>query len=520
MALPQDVGFESADEQPASRPPYAGRHQGLAGRGRALRAAPVTTEEPAAPEGPLPARVAAGRKPGRVFRRLGWGLGDQAVSSLTNFAVSLYVARELGAVQYGAFSLAYVTYAFTLNASRGLATDPFMVRFSGAELPAWRRAVRSCTGTAASVGLVAGTGVLVTAMLLSGTARLAFLALGLTLPGLMLQDSWRYAFFALGRGSQAFLNDCVWALAMAPALVVLKLTHHGNVFWFVFAWGTAAWVGAAVGPLQARTIPRLSGAWEWVSAHRDLGPRYLAENTSNSGAAQLRIYALGGIVGLASVGYVQAASTLMGPFLVIFMGISLVTVPEAARVLRRSPRHLRLYCLAVSAGLSVAGLGWGLVLLVALPRGLGHWLLPSIWRGTYPLIIPLTVSVLGSTATAGAQSGLRALGSAKRSLRAMIVTSVAYLGLGVAGAIEGGALGTVRGVAVATWIGAVVYWWQLRAGLRESELVPPDGQILARRAAGRHRDAVAATAAKNAALRRIAAQNARAAGPDTGLNRR
>jgi O-antigen/teichoic acid export membrane protein len=413
-------------------------------------------------------------------------------------------------VQYGAFSLAYVTYAFALNASRGLATDPFMVRFSAAELSVWRRAVRSCTGTATSVGLVTGAGVLLTALLLAGTARSAFLALGLTLPGLMLQDSWRYAFFALGRGSQAFLNDCVWALAMAPALIGLKLTHHGNVFWFVFAWGAAAWVAAAVGPLQARVVPRLSDSWEWVSRHSDLGLRYLAENTSNSGAFQLRIYAVGGIAGLAAVGYVQAASTLMGPFLVIFMGISLVTVPEAARVLRRSPRHLRLYCLAVSAGLSLAGLAWGIVLLVALPRGLGQWLLPSIWRGTYPLIIPLTISLLGATATAGAQSGLRALGAAKRSLRAMIISSVAYLGLGVAGAVQGGALGTVRAVALATWIGAVAYWWQLRAGLRESSQVPPDGQLLARRSSGRHREALAATAARNAILHDIALQNAAA----------
>jgi O-antigen/teichoic acid export membrane protein len=550
MALRHDVGLESWDEPrrgvetadqlpppgadlppaspPSTRSPYHGRHSGVAGRDQGLRdqglaAEPVIATDPVVGAEPPPAPApGAGRKVRQVFRRLGWGLGDQAVSSLTNFAVSLYVARELGAVQYGAFSLAYVTYSFALNASRGLATDPFMVRFSAAELSVWRRAVRSCTGTATSVGLVTGAGVLVTAMLLAGTARSAFLALGLTLPGLLLQDSWRYAFFAAGRGSQAFLNDCVWALAMAPALIGLKLTHHGNVFWFVFAWGAAAWVAAAVGPLQARVMPRLSDSWEWVSRHRDLGPRYLAENTSNSGAAQLRIYAVGGIVGLAAVGYVQAASTLMGPFLVIFMGISLVTVPEAARVLRRSPRHLRLYCLAVSAGLSLAGLVWGIVLLVALPRGLGNWLLPSIWRGTYPLIIPLTISILGATVTAGAQSGLRALGAAKRSLRAMVIGSVAYLGLGVAGAIQGGALGTVRGVAVATWIGAAVYWWQLRAGLRDSDLVPADGQILARRPPaapaapvagprpGRHREAAAATAAKEAALRAIAQRNAAA----------
>ena len=49
---------------------------------------------------------------GQAVRRLGWGVADQAVSSLTNFAVSIYVVRTLGATQFGAFSLAYVTYAF------------------------------------------------------------------------------------------------------------------------------------------------------------------------------------------------------------------------------------------------------------------------------------------------------------------------------------------------------------------------------------------------------------------------
>ena len=197
------------------------------------------------------------------------------MSSLTNFAVSIYIARTLGAVQFGAFAFAYVTYGFALNASRGLATDPLLVRFSGTDLPTWRRAVAKCTGTATIVGLAAGACVLVAAALLSGTARLAFLALGLTLPGLLLQDSWRYSFFALGRGSQAFLNDTIWAVALLPALVLLRKTGHANVFWFVFAWGATAAVAAAVGPLQARVMPRLSGAWEWVSRHRDLGPRYL-----------------------------------------------------------------------------------------------------------------------------------------------------------------------------------------------------------------------------------------------------
>ena len=184
----------------------------------------------------------------QASRRLGWGVADQAMSSISNFAVNIYIARTLGAVQYGAFGLAYVTYGFALNASRGLATDPLLVRFSGTDVPTWRRAVASCTGTAVIVGLVTGACVLAAAALLDGTAKLAFLALGLTLPGLLLQDSWRYSFFALGRGSQAFLNDTIWAVALLPALVLLRKTGHANVFWFVFAWGAAAAVAAAVGP--------------------------------------------------------------------------------------------------------------------------------------------------------------------------------------------------------------------------------------------------------------------------------
>ena len=91
-----------------------------------------------------------------VAHRFSWGLADQAMSSLSNAAVSLYIARELGAAQFGAFSVAYVTYAWVLNASRGLATDPLLVRFSHAEHQVWKRAVQCCTTTAALVGLVMG----------------------------------------------------------------------------------------------------------------------------------------------------------------------------------------------------------------------------------------------------------------------------------------------------------------------------------------------------------------------------
>jgi O-antigen/teichoic acid export membrane protein len=410
------------------------------------------------------------------------------VSSLTNFAVNIYIARELGAVEYGAFSLAYVTYAFALNASRGLATDPLLVRFSYTDPPTWRRAVANCTGTAAVVGLATGTCVLLAALVLGGSTRLAFLALGLTLPGLMLQDSWRFAFFAKGRGSHAFLNDVVWLVTLVPALVLLKATHHSSVFWFVLAWGASATVAAAVGPLQAHVMPKLPGVWEWLSRQRDLGFRYMVEGTTNSAATQLRNYGIGLILGLAAVGYVQAASTLMGPFMVIITGSGLIILPEAAKMWRDSPRRLPKYCIIISAVYTLLGLAWGAVLLVALPRGLGSGLLGPIWRPSYPLVLPTTISIMGLCVTSGAGTGLHAAGAARQSLRAAILTSAIYVACSVAGAVEGGAVGAVEGTAVATWLGALVYWWQLSSALRESDRAGGHRLWTGRRS-GKHRAA-------------------------------
>lgn len=422
----------------------------------------------AGPEMPKSRTVVLRRLRSHAARRVGWGLADQVVSSLTNFAVSIYVVHVLGAVQFGAFSLAYVTYGFALSASRGLATSPLMVRFSGTDVPTWRRAVAGCTGTATVVGLATGACVLAVAAVLSGAAGPAFLALGLTLPGLLLQDSWRYSFFALGRGSQAFINDTIWALTLLPALAVLRVTGHANVFWFVFAWGITGTIAAAVGPWQARVIPRPAGAWRWVSEQRDLAPRYLAESTSQSGAVQLRTYSIGLILGLAAVGSVQAAATLYGPMTILLLGMSLVTIPEASRVLRRSPRHLPLFCLLIAGGLSLAGLAWGIILLVAVPRGLGHWLLGPIWRSTYPLLLPQMLFVIGQGIIIGAGTGLHALAAARRSLRMIIVTAVLFIIASAAGAAAGGTAGAVWGAAVSQWIGAVYGWWQLGVAQREA----------------------------------------------------
>lgn len=400
--------------------------------------------------------------------RLSWGLGDQAVSSLTNFAVGLYVARSLGATAFGVFTLAWVTYGVLINVSRGLGTDPLMVRFSGVATEAWRAATARAAGTALAVGIATGVVSVLAGLAIGGQVGLAFVGLGVVLPFLLLQDAWRFGFFAAGKGHKAFLNDIVWGLALAPAMVLAA--KHGTVLGFVIGWGLSGGVAAIFGCFQSRIVPRLSAVRGWLHDQRDLGTRYLIENVSSSGASQLRAYGLGAIAGLAAVGTVRGAELLLGPFQAILMGLSLVTVAEAARVLRRAPHRLPLFCLALGAGQAAAALAWGLALILLLPEVVGVHLLGSIWPAAHALILPATVSVMGASFCTGAASGLRALGLARRSLRSQLAASAFYLTGGLVGAVLGGALGSAWGVAIATTTGSLIWWVQLHAGMREAKL--------------------------------------------------
>ena len=386
------------------------------------------------------------------------------MSSLRSFVVGVYVARSLGAADFGMFSLAWVTFGVVLNISRGLATDPLVVRFSGVATETWRAAVARMTGTAVTVGVVFGALSVLIGLVL-GDLGGAFVALGIVMPALLLQDAWRFAFFASGDGRKAFTNDLVWCAALAPAVVVA--VQLPSVAAFVLAWGLSCGVAAVHGCVQAKVLPRPSEMRAWLGAQRDLAARYLVENVSLSGAGQIRMYGLGAIAGLADVGAVRGAELLLGPFFALLMGLGLVAVPEAARVLQRAPRKLPVFCALLGGGQAVAALIWGLALLFLLPDSIGHELLGEVWPAAFALVLPAMLGFMNTSVATGAAAGLRALGAARRSLAAQLVGSTAYVVLGVGGAVLDGARGSAWGCAVATLIGATMTWVQLRAGLRD-----------------------------------------------------
>ena len=150
-------------------------------------------------------------------------------------------------------------------------------------------------------------------------------------------------------------------------------------------------------------------------------------------------------------------------------GTGLILMPQATRIWRDAAQRLVRFCAVISLAYTLSAALWGAMLLIALPRGLGQWLLGAIWQPAYPLVLPTAVGIMGFCVAAGAGTGLKGAGAAKHGLRAAIATSIMYVLFSLTGAFTAGSLGAVWGTALALWCGAFVYWWQFVVAIRESE---------------------------------------------------
>ena len=195
---------------------------------------------------------------------------------------------------------------------------------------------------------------IVAGLLLPDPLGPVFVALGVGLPGLVLQDSWRFAFFAWVAGRPHSSTTCSgrccsswFSLCCTPeGTAARRVACSSSV-------GLPHWLLCSERYRREFCHAQVRALW-WLRAHHQISVRYLVENLSISGASQLRSYVLGAVAGLAAVGYVRASEILMGPFFVVLMGISQVAVPEASRVFHRNSGRLARFCF-ILGGLSGCG---------------------------------------------------------------------------------------------------------------------------------------------------------------------
>jgi O-antigen/teichoic acid export membrane protein len=410
-----------------------------------------------------PAGAAETRFPRSMIRRTGWGLLDQVVSSGTNFAVGVIVARTLPIEDFGAFSIAFYVYTFALTVARAFPMEPLLIRYSASTTERWKRGAAAAIGSSADIGCIAALVLIAVGVVVGGPTGTAFIAIGATLPGLLVQDAWRLAFFAAGRGRDAFLNDVAWGIFLVPAFALAGLAG-ASLFAITLAWGLAASAAALFGVVQARLVPRPDHALWWWREHDDLGPRFLLEAGIRTGVAQVAMIAIGAIAGLAAIGSIRAAQLIMSPVQVLFLGASLAAVPEAVRALARSLGLLLRLAAGASLALAAASLVWSAAALL-IPDDLGRLVLGNAWAAAHAFLPAWIMTQVGAVMTLGPGMTMRAFANARLSLKVTMLTTIVGFVVPVSTAFAGG-LAAAWGLAFASVVGAAIWWLAIPSGIR------------------------------------------------------
>ena len=392
-----------------------------------------------------------------VGRRISWGLVDQVLSSATNFALTVFVARAAAGADFGAFAIVIATYLVMVGLGQGLVGQPFAAHHSAS--PEWsvRDAVAGATGSALGLGIVLGAGCVAVGAAAGGSLGEQLLVMGIALPGLLLQDAWRFVFVALGRPERAVWNDGLWAAVQGAGFAVLLASGNATPIALVTAWAIGGCAGAAAGCVQAGLLPSARFARAWVGAERTVAGGFMAQALVIRGAAQLLTTAIALIAGLTAAGAVRGAQVVFSPLTLMYQGLLLAAVPEGVRTLGPTAGAFSRFTRAVSVAATAPAVAWGLMALVV-PDRLGREVLGATWPAARPLLPAIAIQTAAIAVSLGAQVGLRALGAAGRCLRVDSALAALLLGAGAVGARVDGSLGAAVGIAAATATGVVVWW--------------------------------------------------------------
>lgn len=297
---------------------------------------------------------------------------DQCVSSASNFAVGVVVARVAGVAGLGAYALSYAAWLLIAALHRGLVTDPMAIAGEGRPSSDLVSHLRAGLAAELALGLLSGVAIALLGVVLMLSGQRSFgesqLALAPWIPALLAQDYWRWMGFIQAAPRKALANDLVFDAVQVGGFSSLMLTRTHSVFLVISAWGFSGLVAAFAGLRQFGVRPTLRGGLSSLKAKWSIGKWIGASDFASWGVAQMYGVLTAAILGPVALGGLRAAQGLVsGPSFVLIQAGGSLGLPEASRAFQDSgwPSLRR-----VSRIITVAGLASvGLVLLVIIVFG-------------------------------------------------------------------------------------------------------------------------------------------------------
>jgi O-antigen/teichoic acid export membrane protein len=386
-----------------------------------------------------------------LARRTFQGLLSQALSSASNFALVVVIARTATPEVFGAFAVAYAATQLLVLMARSAIGDTLAVTDTSERRPAVGAAVVLALAASA---IVTGVGLLWPQPLL-GRWLAIFAA---SLPVLAWNEVQRGAAFALQRPAVAAASDGIWVAVQVTGWVVAFTADAATPVVLLTVWVAG---GVAGGVVVSRWlgVPTVRGAFGWLSRHRRLAGGFAAEMLMPIAAMQAAMYAVAIVAGLAAAGGLQGAQSLLGPVRTMQAGVAAVALPEASS--RAHTGRLWAYSLWLSIGLAAASAVVAGVLAL-LPEPVGRQLLGDTWPIAATVVIPVGATLVLSGAAVGPVLGFRVMHATGSLLAFRLEQAALLMAFGVGGAVVAGLQGAAYGLAVAHLVLLPVAWTRFR----------------------------------------------------------
>ena len=358
--------------------------------------------------------------------RIAVTLADQAVSSASNFATGVVIARLSGAAQFGEYMLVLTLWLVVVGIHRVVITEPMLVTSPSEEdrrkLVARGVSAELLLGGAVSLFVAAAGALSVVGGLHVGTL---LLALSPWFIPLLIQDFWRAMSFQDRRPGLALANDLLFVAVQFGFVAVFVAVGWRDPAYVIAAWGLGATAGALLGLKWFPASGSLPAGW---SLARRLWPTsrwMLADFVTGYASDQGYLAFVALLLPSVEYGGFRAATSLMGPTVVILLAGGNIGLPEAARRADSArPGELRRFARQLTLGTFICIAGYGAVVTVG-----GRTILSAVYGPEFArfgsLATLVAVAYVVMVSVFGQGIALKAAGRMRRLWRVRILVAVA-----------------------------------------------------------------------------------------------
>ncbi len=256
-----------------------------------------------------------------------WGVFDAGLSSLGTFLLGAAIARNSSVTEFGAFGVVFSIYLIVQGFGRTFYGQPQVLR-QRADADD-RRLPQHFFLLALAYSLSALVTLVVTAFfVLPDTIYAATLTLSICLPGLALQDAFRYSLFARQDAKSATLSDATWLIAQLVATGTLMAAGHATSHTLLLAWGITAWSGVLLNP-RKWSWNFFTTLGTWSKQHLALSAVLSLEFVGQAAGTAAIPIAVSLVEGLAAAGTLRGGQLLFAPVVLISTGLTMTTIPQA-----------------------------------------------------------------------------------------------------------------------------------------------------------------------------------------------